>query len=260
MGIRAPKFAVALHIVRNDSRGITGLETAIVLIAFVVVSSVFAFATLTTGLFSADKAKEGIRAGLSEASGSLSVKGGIVMNATTTGGNTGISGTGASWTLTSTPVLSGSESIGSSDGTEILTIGTDYSIIYDTGSITLTNGTSSPITADYTTYGIASVEVNLTNSVGGGAVLMTPGETVVTYQDDDTLSTNVTSFGLTKLGNSDDDNLLEKGETFLITVTISSFGLTDKDSFTIQVKPPNGAVVHLNRRVPDRIEKAMALP
>ena len=42
---------------RRDEQGITGLETAIVLIAFVVVSSVFAFAALSTGLFSSDKAK-----------------------------------------------------------------------------------------------------------------------------------------------------------------------------------------------------------
>ena len=40
---------------RRDEQGITGLETAIVLIAFVVVSSVFAFAALSTGLFSSDK-------------------------------------------------------------------------------------------------------------------------------------------------------------------------------------------------------------
>ena len=33
----------------SNERGITGLETAIVLIAFVVVSSVFAFAALSTG-------------------------------------------------------------------------------------------------------------------------------------------------------------------------------------------------------------------
>ncbi len=55
--------------VRRDSRGITGLETAIVLIAFVVVSSVFAFAALSTGLFPSDKSKETINAGLSEARG-----------------------------------------------------------------------------------------------------------------------------------------------------------------------------------------------
>ncbi len=51
----------------RDQRGITGLETAIVLIAFVVVSSVFAFAALSTGLFTSDKAKETIKAGLAEA-------------------------------------------------------------------------------------------------------------------------------------------------------------------------------------------------
>ena len=54
-----------------DQRGITGLETAIVLIAFVVVSSVFAFAALSTGLFSSDKAKETITAGLAENRGTL---------------------------------------------------------------------------------------------------------------------------------------------------------------------------------------------
>ena len=62
----------------SDQRGITGLETAIVLIAFVVVSSVFAFAALSTGLFSADKAKETIQAGLSEARGSLELRGSVI--------------------------------------------------------------------------------------------------------------------------------------------------------------------------------------
>ena len=61
-----------------DQRGITGLETAIVLIAFVVVSSVFAFAALSTGLFSSDKAKETISAGLAEARGTLELKGSVI--------------------------------------------------------------------------------------------------------------------------------------------------------------------------------------
>ena len=63
---------------RLDQRGITGLETAIVLIAFVVVSSVFAFAALSTGLFSSDKAKETISAGLAEARGTLELKGSVI--------------------------------------------------------------------------------------------------------------------------------------------------------------------------------------
>ena len=68
-----------------DQRGITGLETAIVLIAFVVVSSVFAFAALSTGLFSSDKAKETISAGLAETRGTLEQKGAIILTASTTG-------------------------------------------------------------------------------------------------------------------------------------------------------------------------------
>ncbi|PKB65022.1 MAG: hypothetical protein BZY80_01425 [SAR202 cluster bacterium Io17-Chloro-G2] len=68
-----------------DQRGITGLETAIVLIAFVVVSSVFAFAALSTGLFSSDKAKETISAGLAETRGTLEQKGSVILTSSTTG-------------------------------------------------------------------------------------------------------------------------------------------------------------------------------
>ena len=78
---------------RSDQRGITGLETAIVLIAFVVVSSVFAFAALSTGLFSSDKAKETISAGLAEARGTLELKGSVIA--------TGIGSTGTTAAITS---------------------------------------------------------------------------------------------------------------------------------------------------------------
>ena len=44
------------NILNKDQKGITGLETAIVLIAFVVVASVFAFAVITTGLFISEEA------------------------------------------------------------------------------------------------------------------------------------------------------------------------------------------------------------
>ena len=40
-----------------DERGITGLDAAIITIAFVVVASVFAFAALSTGLFTTDRAR-----------------------------------------------------------------------------------------------------------------------------------------------------------------------------------------------------------
>jgi len=61
-----------------DQRGITGLETAIVLIAFVVVASVFAFAVLNTGLLSSEKSKEAALGGLEETSATLSIRGNVI--------------------------------------------------------------------------------------------------------------------------------------------------------------------------------------
>lgn len=71
-----------IHKTRGE-RGVTGLETAIILIAFVVVATVFAFVVLTTGIFSAERGKETVFAGLEKARGTMEVRGGVVMNATT---------------------------------------------------------------------------------------------------------------------------------------------------------------------------------
>ena len=65
----------------RDQRGITGLETAIVLIAFVVVASVFAFAVLSTGLLSSEKSKETVLGGLAETSSTISIRGDIIAEA-----------------------------------------------------------------------------------------------------------------------------------------------------------------------------------
>jgi flagellin FlaB len=66
----------------HDERGITGLETAIILIAFVVVATVFAFVVLTTGIFSAERGKETVFAGLQKARGTMEVRGGVLVRAT----------------------------------------------------------------------------------------------------------------------------------------------------------------------------------
>ena len=64
-----------------DQRGITGLETAIVLIAFVVVASVFAFAVLNTGLLSSEQSKEAALGGLEQTSATLSIRGDVIADA-----------------------------------------------------------------------------------------------------------------------------------------------------------------------------------
>ena len=80
------KLARLFRSLHNKQEGITGLETAIILIAFVIVASVFAFVVLSTGLFSAERGKETVFAGLEKARGNLEVRGALTVTDTDTNG------------------------------------------------------------------------------------------------------------------------------------------------------------------------------
>ena len=64
--------------VYRREEGLTGLETAIILIAFVTVAAVFGYAVLSAGIFSADKAKGTIYQGMEEAKSSMEIKGNVM--------------------------------------------------------------------------------------------------------------------------------------------------------------------------------------
>ena len=64
--------------IRKSEEGITGLETAIILIAFVIVASVFAYVVLSAGLFSSQKAKEAVTAGVQATMSTVEIKGNII--------------------------------------------------------------------------------------------------------------------------------------------------------------------------------------
>ncbi len=76
-------FKKLMKTFHKGQRGITGLETAIILIAFVVVASVFAYTVLSAGLFSSEKGKEAVNSGLQQARGTMELIGGV--SATDTG-------------------------------------------------------------------------------------------------------------------------------------------------------------------------------
>ncbi len=81
---RLTRLFRSLH---KREEGITGLETAIILIAFVIVASVFAFVVLSTGLFSAERGKETVFAGLEKARGNLEVRGALTVTDSDTDGD-----------------------------------------------------------------------------------------------------------------------------------------------------------------------------
>jgi len=74
----APKMMFGKFIRRNGKRGLTGIETAIILVAFVIVAASFAFAVLNVGFQSTQKAQDVMRGGMEQASSAMEIDGGVV--------------------------------------------------------------------------------------------------------------------------------------------------------------------------------------
>ncbi len=182
----------------KNQRGITGLETAIVLIAFVVVSSVFAFAALSTGMFSSDKARETINAGLAQTRASMELKGSVIGTANTFG----------------------------------------------------------------TTGVLTTIDFHVTQSAGGADVDLTPGTMIIKYTDDvqAKLFSSDTGVTVVGVGSADTDKLLERNEVYKISLTnLQTVGggndnltttLGIDTTFTLEVIPIKGAVLHIERTTP----------
>ena len=191
--MKTPKMDIGF--MRFGERGITGLETAIVLIAFVVVSSVFAFAALSTGLFSSDRAKETIREGLSEARGTLELRGAVIAEDTDENGDV------------------------------------------DKGYF------------------------QVANAAGGEPVDLTQGKTIIRYSDTSQSKIFDTSalFSVTAIGDADADNLVEPGEMYEIALLSMesnlATNLAKSKTFSVEVIPPQGAVLYIERTTPVVVAK-----
>jgi len=62
---------------KNHDEGFTGLEAAIVLIAFVVVAAVFSYVVLGAGFFTTQKSQEVVHSGVQQASSTLEIVGNV---------------------------------------------------------------------------------------------------------------------------------------------------------------------------------------
>ena len=73
------KLKRSVRLFWKDEQGITGLETAIILIAFVVVAAVFAFAILNAGLGATSNAEDAISTAQTETQSTLAPRGDVVL-------------------------------------------------------------------------------------------------------------------------------------------------------------------------------------
>ncbi len=69
----------------QQKRGIVGLETAIILIAFVIIAAAFSFMVVNQGLFATDRGKTVMQQGLQQASTPLIVDGTVIVRTTPSG-------------------------------------------------------------------------------------------------------------------------------------------------------------------------------
>jgi len=188
----------------KNQQGITGIETAIILIAFVIVASVFAYVVLSAGLFSTQKAKEAIHAGLEEAKSTIELKGDIMGR--------------------------------------------------------MENGI---LTTLYFTVG---------TTLSGDAIDFTPpssGNTslvIISYNDAYQIFPTV-NWTMSKLNTTDPDNILDKTEMFMITVDLTCVSVnataeqlpTAYHTFRVEVKPPVGAILPIERTIPARVSQIINL-
>jgi archaeal flagellin FlaB len=78
------KTAKAVDRLRRGQAGMTGLQTAILLIAFSTVAAVFGYAVLNAGLYSAERGKETVYAGLQQARANMEIAGSVIVESDNT--------------------------------------------------------------------------------------------------------------------------------------------------------------------------------
>ena len=74
-----------MNLFRSDDRGFTGLEAAIVLIAFVVVAAVFSYVVLGAGFFTTQKAQQTVHTSVEQSSSTLEIVGNVYGTSTSPG-------------------------------------------------------------------------------------------------------------------------------------------------------------------------------
>jgi len=79
------KISKTIRKLLRSKRGMTGLETAIILISFVIVAAAFAFTVLQMGMQTSQKGKEVMGTGLAEASSCLELDGSVIAYKNETG-------------------------------------------------------------------------------------------------------------------------------------------------------------------------------
>jgi len=191
---------------RRDERGITGLETAIILIAFVVVASVFAYTVLSAGIFSSQKGQEAVYTGLQHARSTLELKGDVVAH---------------------------------SNGNSVTELVICVASALNGQPIDLTEPTDD----------------------GNGTAAGNSSNVVVVSYASRNIRTDDLYWQAGQLGRGNHDHMLDPGETFEMTIYLNGAGepVGTYQTVTLEIKPPTGSVLVIERTTPAALADWMIL-
>lgn len=187
----------------KNSRGFSGLEAAIVLIAFVIVAAVFSYIVLNMGFFSAEKTKETVSKGVTEASSTMTLAGDVI-----------------GW-----------------------------------------KGTT----------GIKKIKIPVKLGAGTTPIDLTQGKTVVSFiyekqgiAESNIYTTSSACVNLTFVGTNNGDKMLDPDEkaefVFDLSQCITGFSeVAPNDKFKLEIKPPVGAPLQIERTVPASVKAVASL-
>ncbi|MCJ7654971.1 MAG: hypothetical protein MUO97_06685 [Dehalococcoidia bacterium] len=184
--------------IHQAQEGITGLETAIILIAFVIVASVFSYVVLSAGLFSSQKVKEAVNAGIESTMATLEIRGDILAK--------------------------------------------------------MDSGVVSEI---YLCVGIPAAGTPVDFSPSSANI----SQLVISYCDANNLIPTM-NWTILKLSTINSDNLLDPNELFQVTILIPTSGnvsIGPYHRFSLEVKPPDGPVLSIQRTTPAMVTQYVNL-
>jgi len=226
-----------MNLKRKTRKGITGIEAAIVMIAFVVVAAALAFVVLNMGMFTTQKAKEAIQTGLEGATSALQVDGSTAAL---------VNGKGKV-DLIAIPVKL-------APGKQAVDLGvnrTSISVLITDENVALENAYVGALYVDINANNV----VKLSNATG-------------TYTVSSLTSDNITNLTAIKeyinstnpqkpvayvvfIKNVKSDTVLQNGEKALIVIYLpSGYALKSYAAISIEVRPPAGAPLTVDRTMP----------
>jgi len=237
---------------RKSRKGITGIEAAIVMIAFVVVAAALAFVVLNMGMFTTQKAKEAIQTGLEGATSALQVDGSVsaLVN----------SNSEVDFIAVPIKLAPGKHAVDLGYSKTTISVLTSQGVAlenaYEGALYILSNGTlvsDNPNVLNVLGSGSGKINLTLTNSNISNLTALKEVISAITTElvKNGNVSKDTPVVFVVFIKNTEIDAVLQNGEKALVLGFLpNATALGAYDTISVEIHPPSGAPLTISRTMP----------